>query len=327
MPPSISGTWTGRLNEGWPWPRAMRAFPGRPSKKELLATYPKFDVLVLPSLTTPDSVEQFGAVLAEAMAWGVPVIGSNSGGIPETIGQAGIIVPEGDVPALARALASLIRQEYPRLEVIVVDGGSTDGTVELLEQSPVVSRFVSEPDEGQTQALNKGFRLATGEIFGWLNCDERYRPGTLRLVGEAFAEQPDLDILFGHLVVTDKFGRELGCLRQPAIHPRNYALYAAGLLYSEATFWKKELHGKTGELAEVLCRRYAMDVDWFGRLSLAVKSWRRLDACLSEFIEHEGRMTAAVPELPDIEWKIRQRLLKLAGGSAVCSQATVTSRD
>jgi glycosyltransferase involved in cell wall biosynthesis len=82
-------------------------YAGVLSKGDLLATYPQFDVLALPSLTTPDAVEQFGAVLAEAMAWGVPVIGSNSGAIPETIGQAGVIVPEGDVPALARAISGM----------------------------------------------------------------------------------------------------------------------------------------------------------------------------------------------------------------------------
>jgi glycosyltransferase involved in cell wall biosynthesis len=233
-----------------------------------------------------------------------------------TLPKISIIIPAFQQREfLARALDSLTRQEYPRLEVIVVDGGSTDGTVALLEGSPVVSRWVSEPDEGQTQALNKGFRLATGEVYGWLNCDERYRPGALQLVGEAFAAEPGLDILFGHRVVTDKSGREIDRRRQPALHPRNYALYASGLLFSDATFWKKELHLQTGELDEVLCRRYAMDVDWFGRLSLHVRSWRRLDAFLSEFTNHEGRMTAEVPELPDIEWKIRQRLLKRAGVS------------
>jgi glycosyltransferase involved in cell wall biosynthesis len=227
-----------------------------------------------------------------------------------------IVIPcLNQVGFLEMALKSLAQQRYPALEVIVVDGGSTDGTVELLERSPVVRRWVSESDEGQTQALNKGFRVATGEVYGWLNCDERYRPGALRLVGEAFAAEPDLDILFGHRVVTDKTGQEIERLRQPAIHPKKYALYASGLLFSDATFWTKELHRKTGELDEILCRRYAMDVDWFGRLSLHVKVWRRLDAYLSEFTEHEGRMTREVPELPDIELEIRQRLLRLAGVS------------
>jgi glycosyltransferase involved in cell wall biosynthesis len=94
--------WLGR-----PSLRGRAYYAGVLSKGDLLATYPQFDVLVLPSLTTPDSVEQFGAVLAEAMAWGVPVIGSDSGAIPETIGQAGVIVPEGDVPALVRAISGM----------------------------------------------------------------------------------------------------------------------------------------------------------------------------------------------------------------------------
>jgi len=198
----------------------------------------------------------------------------------------------------------------------VVDGGSTDGTVELLQsREDLVSRWLSEPDEGQTQALNKGFRLATGEVFGWLNCDERYRPGALRLVGEAFAHDPDLDLVFGHRVVVDAQGREVVRQRQPALHPRSYALYAAGLLFSDATFWKASLHRQTGELDEELCQRYCMDLDWFGRLSLKVRRWRRLEAYLSEFMEHEARVTLEVPELPNLEQQLRRRLLKLAGVS------------
>jgi glycosyltransferase involved in cell wall biosynthesis len=77
----------------------------------LLATLPSLDILVLPSLTLPDEVEQFGAVLAEAMAWGVPVIGSDSGAIPETIGDAGLVVPEGDPGALARAIQRVCLDE------------------------------------------------------------------------------------------------------------------------------------------------------------------------------------------------------------------------
>ncbi len=82
-------------------------FTGPLPHEKLLATYPQFDSVVLPSLTLPHSVEQFGRVLAEAMAWGVPVIGSNSGAIPEVIGEAGLIVPEGDPEALADAIWKL----------------------------------------------------------------------------------------------------------------------------------------------------------------------------------------------------------------------------
>jgi glycosyltransferase involved in cell wall biosynthesis len=217
---------------------------------------------------------------------------------------------------LEQALDSLAGQGYPALEVIVVDGGSGDGTVKLLKsRGEVVSRWLSEPDDGQTQALNKGYRLATGEVFGWLNCDERYRPGALRLVSTAFAREPRLDLVFGHRVVTDTSGREIERQRQPAIHPKKYALYASGLLFSDATFWKASLHRRTGELDEVLCRRYSMDFDWFGRLALNLKHWRRLDAYLSDFTEHQGRVTLGVPELRDIGQQIRRRLHALAGVS------------
>jgi glycosyltransferase involved in cell wall biosynthesis len=87
-------------------------FNGPLSMERLLATYPCFDVFVLPSITTPHSVEQFGRVLAEAMACEVPVIGSDSGAIPETIEEAGLVVPEGDPGALADAIQELaINQE------------------------------------------------------------------------------------------------------------------------------------------------------------------------------------------------------------------------
>lgn len=225
-----------------------------------------------------------------------------------------VIASYNQVAYLSRALDSLALQEYPDLEVIVVDGASTDGTVAMLEsRADVVSRWLSEPDRGQTEALNKGFALATGEVFGWLNADERYRPGALMLVGETFGAHSDLDIVFGHRVVVDREGREIGRMRTPAIHPRAYALFASGLLYSDTTFWKAELHRRTGQLDEILCRRYGMDFDWFGRLGLQVRRWQRLEAYLSEFIEHEDRVSRHVPEMPEIAHRIRRRLQRLAG--------------
>ena len=220
---------------------------------------------------------------------------------------------------IARALDSLAAQDYPDLEAIVVDGGSSDGTAELLRRRPArtcssgITRWISEPDNGQTHALNKGYDAATGEIFGWLNCDERYGLGALQLVGEAFARDPTLDIVFGHRVVVDRDGREVGRMRLPAMHPRSYALYASGLLFSDTTFWRAGLHRRTGRLDETNCPRYAMDFDWFCRLGLNARRWKRLDAYLSEFTEHEGRVTKNVAELPEISRRIRKRVQRLAG--------------
>lgn len=89
-------------------------YAGLLPKDRLLAAYEFFDTLVLPSITTPGSVEQFGAVLAEAMACGVPVIGSDSGAIPETVGQAGLVVPEGDPDSLVKAIIKISEDEQLR---------------------------------------------------------------------------------------------------------------------------------------------------------------------------------------------------------------------
>jgi glycosyltransferase involved in cell wall biosynthesis len=233
----------------------------------------------------------------------------------KSLPKISIIIPSYNQRSfLSFALGSLALQNYPDLEVIVIDGDSSDGTIELLRaRSDVVSCWISEPDKGQTNALNKGFDIATGEIFGWLNCDERYLHGALRLVGETFKQDPELDIVFGHRIVVDKEGHEIERMKLPSIHPGKYALYASGLLFSDTTFWKAELHRRTGLLDEVNCGRYGMDFDWFARLGLNVKHWKRLDAYLSEFTEYEGRVSKNVLEMPEIAYQIRKRIQKLAG--------------
>jgi hypothetical protein len=155
--------------------------------------------------------------------------------------------------------------------------------------------------------------MSSGQVLGWLNCDERYRPGALRRVGKEFAQDPDLEIVFGHRVVVDLEGCEIGRMRLPAIHPRNYGLYASGLLFSDTTFWRPSLHRLTGRLDEVICSRYGMDFDWFCRLALHVRRWKRIDAYLSEFTEHQNRVAWNAPEIPNIARQIRKRIQQLAG--------------
>jgi glycosyltransferase involved in cell wall biosynthesis len=103
--------------------RGRVLYAGFLGKEKLLATYPICDVVVLPSVTTPDFVEQFGAVLAEAMACGVPVIGSDSGAIPETVGEAGLIVPESDPQALADAIRKICEDQELRGRAVACGRG------------------------------------------------------------------------------------------------------------------------------------------------------------------------------------------------------------
>jgi glycosyltransferase involved in cell wall biosynthesis len=102
---------------------------------------------------------------------------------------------------IERTLRSVLEQGYPRLEYWVIDGGSTDGTVEILERYrrlyPETFHYVSEPDGGQAAAVNKGLARIHGDIVGWLNSDDTYEPGSLAAVARAFIDQPDCDVFYG----------------------------------------------------------------------------------------------------------------------------------
>jgi glycosyltransferase involved in cell wall biosynthesis len=120
-----------------------------------------------------------------------------------------VITPcRNSASTLRETLESVRSQGYPRLEHIVVDGGSTDGTLELLEAAPDV-RWISEPDEGRVDAVNKGLRMATGDIVAWLNADDRYEPGALHAAGDALARNPSAAWATGYCRIIDASGREI----------------------------------------------------------------------------------------------------------------------
>lgn len=124
-----------------------------------------------------------------------------------------IVVPNynGDA-TIGATLQSLVDQKYPKLEIIVVDGGSTDNSVEVIKQfEPYITWWVSEKDSGQSNAINKGFARCTGEIVNWLCSDDILSPGALHTVGKYFAESPSIDVLVGncHVVFTHGNNRTL----------------------------------------------------------------------------------------------------------------------
>jgi glycosyltransferase involved in cell wall biosynthesis len=189
-------------------------------------------------------------------------------------------------------LVSVIGQDYPNLEYIVIDGGSSDGTVEIIEKyADYLAYFVSEKDRGQTHALNKGFAKATGDVLAWLNADEEYLPGTLKKVGKAFAASPELDLFYGQRIVVDADGNEIGRKKYPPIKPFHYMLYGMRVLPTDATFWSRRVHEATGTLDEEHFPHLAMDSDWLLRLSPHVRHWRRTTDYLSKFTEHSRRAT------------------------------------
>jgi hypothetical protein len=148
---------------------------------------------------------------------------------------------------LEATLQSVFAQNYPELEYIVVDGGSTDGSVAIIEKyADQLAWWVSEPDRGQADAINKGLRRARGEVVAWLNSDDLYLPGALEAAVAAFHADPDLGMVFGDAITIDPVGRPLNKLAfgnwgltdllrfriicQPAVFMRRSALEQAGYL-------------------------------------------------------------------------------------------------
>jgi glycosyltransferase involved in cell wall biosynthesis len=155
--------------------------------------------------------EQFrGNRLAEAtLERLVDVIKRNAQGITSThvLPRISIITPSFNQGEFIRAtIQSVLSQNYPDLEYWVMDGGSTDQTVDILRACGPEVRWVSEKDNGQADAINKGFARSTGDIVAWLNSDDTYLPGALEFVGGYFARHPNVDVVYGDGYYVDRQG-------------------------------------------------------------------------------------------------------------------------
>ena len=111
---------------------------------------------------------------------------------------------------LPETLESVLSQNYPLIEYIVADGGSTDGTVDLLERFSTRIRYFTGPDGGPSDAIHKGFLQARGDIFAWLNADDIYLPGAVRTAAEFLAAHPEIDVVYGEGRWIDEAGKTLG---------------------------------------------------------------------------------------------------------------------
>jgi len=123
-----------------------------------------------------------------------------------------VVTPSyNQAPFLDATINSVLGQEYPSLEYLVIDGGSDDGSLDIIKQyADRLAYWVSEPDRGHGDALNKGFRLASGDILAWLNSDDMYTPWAFAVVAEIFEQHPDIDWLIGLNAWWDSRGRQVG---------------------------------------------------------------------------------------------------------------------
>jgi glycosyltransferase involved in cell wall biosynthesis len=169
---------------------------------------------------------------------------------------------------IEETIQSVAAQQYPSFEHIVVDGGSTDATLDILARYPHL-RWISEPDCGQSDAINKGIRMSGGDVLAYLNSDDVLRPGALQAVAEAFAANPQNGVVVGDCDLIDADSRIAG-LFQARLRRREdllrYWEWGAGFcLPQPAVFVRRELFERAGGFREQL--HLAMDYDMWLRLS------------------------------------------------------------
>lgn len=192
---------------------------------------------------------------------------------------------------LPEALESVCAQGLADIEHLVFDGGSTDETPGLLlalDGRPEWShlRWRSGPDAGQSDALNRGFCEAKGEIIGWLNADDRYAPGCFTRVLRAFAEDPALDVLYGDLAEVDEQGRL--CRVRREIGFSGFILLYHHVLYipTPTAFFRRRVFTEGNRLRPEL--HYAMDYEFFLRLAQQGYRIGHIPYVLAEFRVHAG---------------------------------------
>lgn len=170
---------------------------------------------------------------------------------------------------LPDTLASVGEQDHDDIEHIVIDGGSTDGSVEVIQaHADQLAFWVSEPDEGQTDALCRGFDRATGEIFCWLNSDDLFEPWTLREVVDFFESHPHVDFIYGDGTWISEDGTVLKPKREHSF-ARFVFLHDHNFILQPSAFWRRSLYERVGGLDRSF--NLAMDADLWARFAEITK--------------------------------------------------------
>lgn len=192
---------------------------------------------------------------------------------------------------LERTIRSVLLQRYPNLEYIIIDGGSTDGSVGILEKyASHLAHYVSEADRGYVHAINKGFERATGEIMCWLNSDDFYLPGSLRAVVERLAVPSQHLALVGHVMKVYADGRpSQKIVGQYSNLKRLLQFWHGYQMHQPSIFWRREVFESIGYLNEE--RDLIADFDYWVRVARKFR-FHNVDQILAGATHHERAKTA-----------------------------------
>jgi glycosyltransferase involved in cell wall biosynthesis len=200
---------------------------------------------------------------------------------------------------IEKTIRSVLLQRYPNLEYIVIDGGSTDNTVSIIEKySDYMTYRVSEKDNGQAHAINKGFGRATGEIYAWLNSDDYYLPGALFKVAQEFQKHPEAGVIVGtgHKVLEN--GRVVYTPKIPELNYNAFLNWSYSHFMQPSCFFRSAVWKASGPLREDL--NYCLDVDLWLKMAKSFE-FHRFPESLSHALIHPDAKTTAERERMKVE--------------------------
>jgi glycosyltransferase involved in cell wall biosynthesis len=198
---------------------------------------------------------------------------------------------------LEQTIRSVLLQGYPNLEYVVIDGGSTDESIDILKYyHPWLHHWTSEPDGGQSMAINKGLRQTTGDILAYLNSDDYYLPGALHSVAATFSQNPQADLVHGRCQIVDEGGR-ITAEQFGSIHSFREIIDLWSVWWQRRqfvqpeVFWTRRIMEKIGFLSEEL--HYGMDYDYWTRILRQGAQLEALDYPVATFRIHAQQKSCA----------------------------------
>lgn len=212
---------------------------------------------------------------------------------------------------IEETILSVLNQNYPNLEYIIIDGGSTDNSVEIIKKyEQHLTYWVSEKDKGQANAINKGLQLCTGEIFNWLNSDDYLEPGALFKIAEAFADA-EVQMLAGKVRNFSTTEEEI--IPNQQLSAEGLMCWEPGVKFVQPGVWmRKELLAQSGGIDEQF--HYAFDWDLYIRYMYHFPQVKELDELLVHFRLHENSKTQSLRDRFTIEErKIIEKIYALEG--------------